>query len=268
MSTPLSAAGRINVQDLVERLVAHPIYSSIDNETALRLFMRTHVFCVWDFQSLLKSLQISLTCVTLPWLPTSDREARRLINEIVLDEESDTNPDGGYFSHFELYLNAMQACGADASFIQNFTAKLQQGDSFDTLLDNEQLPDGVKQFVKTTLDIARSGAPHRVAAAFTLGREDLIPEMFKQFVAQLSADSPSSWSLFLYYLTRHIETDGERHGPLSHALLSRLCGNDERLWSEAEETARHSLQARLDLWDAVFANVTNSSTQPSESNLN
>jgi hypothetical protein len=260
MSTQLSASGRIHVRDLVDRLVAHPIYSSINDESALRLFMRTHVFCVWDFQSLLKALQMSLTCVTLPWLPTRDREARRLINEIVLDEESDENPDGGYFSHFELYLDAMRACGADSSFIENLTGKLHRGDSFDDVLNNEQLPDGVKRFVGTTLDIARSGAPHRVAAAFTLGREDLIPEMFKQFVAQLSEDSPASWSLFLYYLTRHIETDGERHGPLSHALLSRLCGDDAQLWAEAEETARHSLEARLDLWDSVLANINGSST--------
>ena len=103
----------IEIDDLVEQLIKHPLYSRINSLNGVRTFMRSHVFCVWDFQSLLKSLQGSLTCVNLPWLPTADPNARRLVNEIVLDEESDEMPDGGYLSHFELYINAMEECGAD-----------------------------------------------------------------------------------------------------------------------------------------------------------
>lgn len=246
----------IYVDDLIEQLHAHPIYDSIHSERSLRIFMRAHVFCVWDFQSLLTALQRELTCVSIPWLPTADPEARRLINEIVLDEESDINPQGGYFSHFELYLTAMRNCGADVDPIERLIAMLRRGDDLETALLISDLPPGVLDFVKLTLDVARSGQPHRVVASFTLGREDLIPEMFTQFVQGLSADAPESWSLFLYYLNRHIETDGERHGPLSLALLSRLCGEDERLWAEAEETARAALEARIRLWDAIYASIS------------
>ncbi len=61
--------------------------------------------------TLLKALQRHLTCVTVPWTPTPHREARRLINEIVLAEESDEDGAGGFASHFESYLDAMRRPG-------------------------------------------------------------------------------------------------------------------------------------------------------------
>ena len=76
------------IGDLVERLISHPIYHHVCDEQSLRLFMRAHVFAVWDFQSLIKALQRMLTCVEIPWLPSSDPVARRLINELVLDEHT------------------------------------------------------------------------------------------------------------------------------------------------------------------------------------
>ncbi len=113
--TPRSvvASREIRVSDLVSRLVAHPLYGRIRDEEMLRRFLESHVYCVWDFQSLLKALQRGLTCVEVPWLPSADPEARRLVNEIVLDEESDEVPGGRHLSHFELYLEAMDAAGAD-----------------------------------------------------------------------------------------------------------------------------------------------------------
>ena len=118
MTTKVSSQARINVVDLVEAVREHPLYEHVSDENSLRILMRTHVFAVWDFQSLLKSLQRSLTCVDVPWLPTADAEARRFVNEIVLDEESDVAPGGGYLSQFELYVQAMTECGADREPIE------------------------------------------------------------------------------------------------------------------------------------------------------
>ncbi len=243
---------RIRVDDLVDRLVAHPLYRQVSDENKLKIFMRSHVFCVWDFQSLLKALQRQLTCVEVPWLPTSDPDARRLINEIVLEEESDRVGER-YLSHFELYLEAMNACGADQGPIQAFMASLRSTRSVEKVFEQLQLPKGVKSFVRTTLSIAQSNQVHRIAAAFTYGREDIIPQMFQPLALQLTTMTQDRWSVFLDYLERHIKHDGERHGPMSRALLKRICGEDERLWAEAEETARVSLEARLELWDALLS---------------
>ena len=251
----ISTDHSLHLSDLVEELVQHPLYALIRDETALRRFMTSHVFCVWDFQSLLKALQRRLTCVEIPWLPSGDPEARRLINEIVLDEESDAMPDGGYLSHFELYLRAMESCGADTEPILQFTQALRAGLSVDDALGQTVLPVGVAPFVANTLEIAQATEVHRVASAFTYGREDVIPCMFQKMVHSLAQRPGGNWELFLLYLNRHIEHDGERHGPLSRALVARLCGQDDQLWGEAEETARASLRARLDLWDDIAAQL-------------
>jgi Protein of unknown function (DUF3050) len=248
---PGTSECKVRIDDLVDTLVRHPLYQQVCGERELRYFMQSHVFCVWDFQSLLKALQRHLTCVEVPWIPTADGEARRLINEIVLDEESDLMPNGGYLSHFELYLQAMDQCGADTERILRLIHLLRAGTDTHEALIKANLPPGVAEFVGTTLRVAGSGEVHRIAAAFTYGREDVIPVMFQEMVRSLVQRDTGRWSLFLHYLNRHIEHDGERHGPLSRALVQRLCGQDNRLWAQAEETARASIEARLRLWDSI-----------------
>ena len=259
MASSSSAVGKIEVADLVDRLVSHRLYAEIHDEEDLRVFMRAHVFCVWDFQSLVKALQGFLTCLEIPWLPTEDPEARRLINEVVLDEESDKGFDGEHLSHFELYLQAMKDCGADTEPIEGFIGDLRQGRSVEEALARPDLPGGVQAFVRHTLELARSGEKHRIAAAFTYGREEIIPAMFRRLVKRLAYRAPARWDRFRYYLRRHIKHDSERHGPMSRAILARLCGEYPRLWGEAEDTARRTLHARLALWDAIREEIRQSS---------
>ncbi len=82
------------IQPTRAALLAHPVYSQINDYEGLKQFSKFHVFAVWDFMSLLKSLQIGLTCVTLPWLPVGSANTRFLINEIVTGEESDVDEKG------------------------------------------------------------------------------------------------------------------------------------------------------------------------------
>jgi hypothetical protein len=245
---------KINIKDLVEKLFHHPIYEQITDEQSLRVFMQSHIFCVWDFQSLLKALQCQLTCVQVPWLPTFDPEARRLVNEIVLEEESDKVGES-YLSHFELYLKAMEECGADQRPIHRFIADLRQGVSVEEALSRPEIPKGVREFVQTTMSVATSGKLHRICSAFTYGREDVIPKMFQPLAQKLAVGQSERWATFLDYLNRHIQYDGERHGPLSRVLLARICAEDSRLWREAEETARMCLEARLALWDSILVSL-------------
>jgi hypothetical protein len=245
----------IHVQDLTAALVSHPLYRSIRDEQALRVFMRAHVFCVWDFMSLLKTLQRELTGIEVPWFPKGDREARRFINDIVVAEESDLHPAGGYASHYELYADAMQACGADRAPIERFLERLRAGRGLAAAFAAPEMPNGVREFVGTTFGFLENGELHRIAAAFTYGREDVIPAMFRRLVQELAQRAPQHWGTFLFYLERHIEVDGEHHGPLAHRLLARLCGDDLQKWREAEQAARQALVARLALWDAVLADI-------------
>ena len=132
--TSADGSHAIDLGDARQRLVDHPIYSLVDSPDRLKRFMESHVFAVWDFQSLLKAMQQRLTCTSVPWLPTPDPEARRLVNEIVLDEESDELPEGGAASHFELYLDGMRRTGADTGPIDRLLAQLADGTSLDRAL--------------------------------------------------------------------------------------------------------------------------------------
>lgn len=233
-----------------DRLVEHRLYGLVDGPAALRRFMESHVFAVWDFQSLLKALQRHLTCTTLPWLPTPDPEARRLVNEIVLDEESDELPGGGYASHFELYLEGMREAGADTTSIDKLLGRLSSGERLADALAACGGPPAALDFVRRSFAVIEAGRPHCLAAAFTYGREDVIPDMFRSLVASL-AEHDARWRRFRFYLERHIEHDDTRHAPVCRRIVARLCGDDPKRWEEASATARECLEARIALWDAL-----------------
>jgi hypothetical protein len=255
--------------DARDRLVSHPVYRLVNGPEPLRRFMESHVFAVWDFQSLLKALQQRLTCTAVPWLPTADPEARRLVNEIVLDEESDalpadqaaelglTGPDGPLTSasHFELYLAGMRQAGADTGPIDRLIAGLRAGMPLEAALAACDGPPAALEFVRQTFRVIESGEAHRLAAAFTYGREDVIPDMFRHVVEALAAERPDTWGRFRFYLERHIAHDDEKHAPICRRIVARLCGDDPAKWAEAAATAHACIEARIALWDAIAAEL-------------
>lgn len=208
--------------------------------------MEYHVFAVWDFMSLVKTLQHDVCPSTSFWMPTKGNRSpvARLINEIVLCEESDLSPDGkGSLSHFDLYLQAMMEIGADTSKIVKF---------LDTL-DFNVMPTCSSEFVKTTFNTIEKG-PHCAAASFCYGRETAIPAMFKRILNQLnisSLDAPK----FHYYLQRHIHVDGEDHGPKAEQMLEYFCNNDPIKVFEAEKAAIDAINARIKLFDHIESSV-------------
>lgn len=236
-----------------EKLLAHRVYASLNSTASVRVFMQHHVFAVWDFMSLLKRLQRDLTCVELPWRPRlapENTKYARFINEIVLGEETDENGDGEFISHFDLYLEAMRECGADVAPINRFMQEMERSGNLETAFDRAEAPESVRQFVRNTLEIALNGKPHEVCAAFFYGREELIPNMFQVIVDELARRGKTPEKL-LYYLNRHIELDGDEHGPLAEKLLLYLCANDNQKIAEAEQAARTALNSRIELWNGV-----------------
>jgi len=241
------------LQPARQRMVAHTLYRRIQSLDDLRVFMAHHVFAVWDFMSLLKALQRDLTCTTLPWVPTGSPATRRLINEIVLEEETDLDPEGQATSHFELYLRAMREAGADTAPAERLLAALAEGASVPAALAAARAPAAVQEFVKQTFAVIAAGQPHAVAAAFTFGREDVIPDMFRHLVADLGQRFPGQLDTFIYYLNRHIELDEDHHAPLAHQMVRDLCGTDPQRWQQAAEVAQQGMVARVAFWDGIQA---------------
>src|ERR1700676_3572790 len=116
---------RYRLNTLRAGLLDHPVYAEVASVTDLRRFMEDHVFAVWDFMSLLKRLQQDMTCVKVPWLPADNTRAARLINDIVIGEETDVDPDGLYISHLELYLRAMKDVGANTLQFDTFCSMVR-----------------------------------------------------------------------------------------------------------------------------------------------
>ena len=243
------------INDLREQLLNHPIYQSIDSPAALRVFMEHHCFAVWDFMCLLKFLQQKLTCTSVQWYPTKDDATRRLVNDIVMGEESDETQDGGFASHYGLYKSAMEQCGATTATVGIFISMIGEGLDYKDAMNAVGAPDSIKNFVNKTFDIIATDDVVQVASAFTFGREDLIPDMFGRIVSDINDQTAGQFDQFMYYLDRHIELDAEEHGPMALKMIDNLCQDSDENWKNATEAAKTALKARLVFWDDIHTAI-------------
>ncbi len=237
-----------NIKLEQNRLVNHQVYKELNSIESLRVFSEVHCFAVWDFMSLLKSLQAKLTCIDIPWTPKTDKKIVRLINEIVLSEESDLDFNNNPLDHFTMYLYGMKEINASTSKIESFLDNL----------DMSLLPKGIKEFNTYTLDVALNGKDHEVAGAFLFGRETLIPLIFERIENALNKNNLDAKYL-RYYFKRHIELDSNEHSKMAEEVLNLLCGTDETKLMEAYNAGLNSLKYRSMLWDyAVLSMKQNS----------
>jgi hypothetical protein len=245
---------RYCLSNLRSQLLDHPVYAEVDSVEDLRRFMQDHVFAVWDFMSLLKRLQQDLTCTNVPWFPAANAKAARLINDIVIGEETDVDPDGSYVSHLDLYLRAMEDVGASTHQFDTFQSLAQAGSSIEAAMAKTEVPLHVRAFVSHTMMLAQSGSTEEVLAAFFYGREDIIPEMFSRLQKILPGARKTNDPLrhFAYYIERHIELDGDSHGPMGRELLDGLVAGSPEKDERALHAACDSIKARIDLWDGTL----------------
>lgn len=243
------------IEPMRRAVVHHPLYARLGSLDAVLAFMEHHVFAVWDFMSLLKSLQRSLTCVEVPWVPSGPTSSRRLINDIVLVEESDEF-GAGFTSHFELYLEGMRQASAKTDAMEAFLELVRAGESVSASLEKAAVPEPAAEFVATTWEFIEHAPVHCQAAAFAFGREDLIPDMFDK-VVKLN-EEVGQLSLFADYLKRHIQVDAEEHTPMAMQMLADLCGDDPDKWLQCEKTIVGALSARARLWDGILAAIDGS----------
>lgn len=239
----------------------HPIYDAVSTVEDLRCFMEHHIYSVWDFMSLIKYLQSTVAPAAYPWTPKGDGSVRRFINELVLEEESDeTNKTGEYSSHFELYQKAMNEIGADTKPSNEFIGAVQEK-GIDEALELPCVPPPSRAFTSTTFQFIRNNKPHQVAAALALGREHIIPCMFRSILKKTGVSDKEA-PIFHFYLNRHIHLDEDFHAPLSLRLLNGLCAGDEGRVREAVEAATTAVKARLTFWDGVLAAINSPGKTP------
>lgn len=238
-------------------LLQHPLYEKVKTITDLHSFLENHVFAVWDFMSLLKALQSKLTCTTTPWFATTNPETRYLINEIVLAEESDLTLDGRRQSHYEMYIEAMKDCGANTMEIDSFLAEVHSLQNIFVAIKTSSLHPKIKAFLDFTFRVIEEGKPHEIAAAFTFGREDLIPNMFTVILKNFQINFPDTdLNKLIYYFERHIELDADEHGPMAMKMITELCGDDAQKWADVKEVSLLALEKRIGLWDAIEETIT------------
>tara|TARA_Y100000996_G_scaffold375625_1_gene326513 strand:- start:65 stop:832 length:768 start_codon:yes stop_codon:yes gene_type:complete len=246
----------IKVEDeltaLKKQLVSHKVYEKINNVDSLKIFMENHVYAVWDFMSLLKSLQLHLTTVKIPWTPTKDSNAARFINEIVLEEETDIGNSNIPSSHYEMYIDAMKEIKANTNKIELLLEKIKEKKSITQSLDEIDAKLPVKNFMQFTFDTIATNEPHKIASVFTFGREDLIPNMFIQIVKNINNEKNVSAKKLIYYLERHIELDGDDHGPIALKMISNLCGDNKKKWDDVIIYSKKALKERIKLWDHIL----------------
>ncbi|RTY91364.1 DUF3050 domain-containing protein [Flavobacterium sp. GT3R68] len=241
-----------NIQPIKDILLQHPLYKKVLTIEDLHRFLENHVYAVWDFMSLLKALQSQLTCITTPWFATPNPEIRYLINEIVLAEETDLTLDGRRQSHYEMYVEAMEDCSASTSEIKQFLTEVNSLRNIFVAIRQSKLHPNIKAFLDFTFRVIEEGKSHKIAAAFTFGREDLIPSMFNAILKNFQQNFPETdLRKLIYYFERHIELDADEHGPMAMRMISELCGDDIQKWKEVEAISIEALEKRIGLWDAI-----------------
>jgi Protein of unknown function (DUF3050) len=219
--------------------------------------MEDHVFAVWDFMSLLKRLQQDMTCTRVPWLPAVNPKAAHLINDIVIGEETDVDPDGLYVSHLEVYLRAMEEIGASTVQFDTFCSMVRAGDPVEVSLTRTGVAQHVRTFVTHTMELANTGTTEEVLAAFFYGREDIIPGMFRRLLKTLYGAKHDEHNLrhFIYYIDRHIELDGDSHGPKGKELLEDQLRNSRDKARRVMLAACTSIEARIALWNGTLSKL-------------
>jgi hypothetical protein len=251
-STDKISSIRNTLKPLRVRLLAHEVYQQLETLDDLREFMEHHVFAVWDNLSQLKALQHSLSCPNAAWVPNEYPQSTRIINELVTEEESDRDGNGSFTSHFELYRQAMLEAGAATHQVDRFMHLVQEEGSVAKAVKKIRLPESIENYLCMNWEITQSGKPHELAAAYFLGREDVVNQILHKLDGELVAYHSEKLGKYKKYLTRHEESSQKIQEERMLAILNELCGEDEQKWQEAELAAKKALEARFALWDGML----------------
>tara|TARA_B100000674_G_C37892488_1_gene939672 strand:+ start:559 stop:1395 length:837 start_codon:yes stop_codon:yes gene_type:complete len=244
------------VRRLMKQVHEHPIFSALTDERSLSLFMSHHVYAVWDFMSLVKSVQAHVAPCTIPWIPGTDNSVVKAINEIVLSEESDVNMNGtGSCSHYELYLESMKEIGVPITDIVEFVENVRCKGLSEVISYNPNHP--AYKFVGETFKTIIEKDPLIISCWFAYGREKIIPGMFTSALSKLGMSRQQA-PHFYYYLERHTELDGDEHSHFAQQLVDHFCKQDESKIKIAQSACKEAIKVRIQFWDGVLEAIKSS----------
>ena len=233
----------------------HPLLSKSNmfTEDDLKIFMEFHVFAVWDFMCIVKKLQSIICPSSTPWHPNnfSKNGIARLINEIVMFEESDEISDGIFMSHFELYLSSMKNINAKTDHIEAIVDDVSKNKP--KSFDKYNLEPECYSFLEGNNRLLNTNQLHIISALFTYGRETTLPGMFEKLLLRIGESS--KYDQLKLYLKRHIDVDSNRHGPLSLILFNKSCECDDLKYNQAMDAAIKSIEIRYNLWTGIHKKI-------------
>lgn len=254
--TPWIARIEAQLEPLQQEIANHPLIGCLTTLPAVQGFMEHHVFAVWDFVCLLKTLYARIGCVTVPWLPPQNAQSVHFLLRILIDEESDQLPNRTEpLCHFDLYREAMTESGANTQPIQQFLSHLQHGHSLEQALQNPQIPKPAQAFVCSTWAFFEQPTP-ALAAAFVFGREAMVPQLFVPLLQHIRNHQIPRCNTFSDYLTRHIAIDSQDHYPQALQMLSVLCGSSDQRWESVQQAAKQALTHRLEFLNGIQKALT------------
>ncbi|WP_304238572.1 DUF3050 domain-containing protein [Jiulongibacter sediminis] len=241
-----------------EKLIDHKVFLSIESLEDLHVFMQNHVYDVWDYMSLLKSVQFHENYTKGPWFPTELPESTYLINEVVLYKESDISFFGKRASHFELYLDAMKQSGCKTANITTFIRELKSSDDLKRAFFLAKTPLETSVFVNHTFDVINNSNIHEQAAVLTYGRAVKYPETFFSLIDSFQEKYPEKLSFFKFYLERQQNIDSELDSYLATKMLTEICQTNDTCWNQVIVATIKSLEKRLNLLNGIYRQLKKS----------
>ena len=160
-------------------------------------------------------------------------------------------------AHMSAISISTSAIGASTRQFDAFRSLARVGTSVEAAMVRSGVSPHVQAFVAHTMRLAQSGSTEEVLAAFFYGREDIIPEMFSRLQKTLAGARRDNESLrhFIYYIERHIELDGDSHGPMGRELLEGLVADSPERHQRALHAACNSIRARIELWNGTLSTI-------------
>ncbi|MBC7530277.1 MAG: DUF3050 domain-containing protein [Oligoflexus sp.] len=244
-------------------LETHKLYKNLNDESALRIFVEHHILCVWGYGFLLRNLYQDLVARVEPLASQAQKEAQKLIAEIMIEEEFEEQADGTLSSHLELYLEAMQILGADMAPTMSLFDMYESGQTWKIGLQQSNFPSLAARYARCILSFAERPLHERAALLFYEG-EPFIPD---NFLVHLSSFGASTEGLVEYF-ERHIEGLKKPGFSASGRLVELFCGDDAQLNDEAEKAAELIMNLRIELWNEISDRVeeTSATAKPAQRN--